>query len=185
MPLSKARSAPTTTTIAGSETRSATEPTTKNVGDSWLELNNENFPLYGWAWRWNGSMWLSPDLQLDYSINTGVQIDHFIHCNQKFNYYFKTLNSSTKVSYPQTPSYFWQIQLWRVTPFAGTYQVNFFDGTTIGQDQNEWRRRTTMIGFFVDAATTLTEVFTLIIKPNAGSSTINAAIQVVYNYARP
>lgn len=186
MPLFKASQSPATiVTTSSGETRSQTEPPIKSIGDTWLELNSSNFPVYGWAWRWDGSKWLSPDLELDYSINNlPGRFDYFIHCDPKFNYYFKTINSNSKVSYPQTTSYFWQFQLWRVSPYAGTYQTQFFDGTTIGQDQNEWRRRSTPLNVLVDVAATLTEFFNLIIQPNAGSSYISGAIQLIYNLSR-
>ncbi len=187
MPITKAVHATTTTTTttSGGETRSAIEPTTRNTGDTWLELDSSNFPKYGWLWRWSGVRWLSPDFDLNYSINNlPGRFDYFIHCNPSFNYYFKAMNSNSSVNYPQTSAYYWKFDLLSISPGGADPVVNLFNETTIGQSRNQWQRRNTPIGIFVDVGARATGYFNLIVQPNDGSSNIYAAIQLIYNLAR-
>jgi hypothetical protein len=168
-------------------TRSQTEPATatRAIGDLWMELNSSDFPKYGWLWHWDGSKWLSPDFELNYSINNlPGRFDYFIHCNPSFNYYFKAMNSNSSVNYPQTSAYYWKFDLLSISPGGADPVVNLFNETTIGQSRNQWQRRNTPIGIFVDVGARATGYFNLIVQPNDGSSNIYAAIQLIYNLAR-
>jgi hypothetical protein len=148
-----------------------------------MELNSSDFPKYGWLWRWDGLRWLSPDFELDYSINAlGGRFDYFIHCNPTFNYYFKQINSNFVVNYPQSSSYHWKFDL--LTISTNGIANTFFSDNTIDHPANAWARKNTPIGVFVDVAAVSTNIFYLIVQPNAGSSNLYAAIQLVYNLCR-
>ncbi len=183
MPLFKASQSPVAIGSSNGQTRSHTEPSIKSIGDTWLELNSSNFPLYGWLWRWDGGKWLSPDFEIDYSLNNlPARFDFFIHCNPLFNYYFKAINSNFVINYPQTTSYYWHFDLLTISTTGAAN--TFFTDNTIGNAANVWARKNTPINVLVDVAAISTNLFYLIVQPNAGSSNLFGAIQLVYNLAR-
>jgi hypothetical protein len=179
---SKANQADVASFLNGSETRSEIEPTTKNIGDTWLELNSSNFPLYGWAWRWDGATWLSPDFQMDWSVNALYQrLDFFLHCNPAFNYYFKSLNSNSVTGQAQTSGNHWEFDLLSIT--AQSITSTIFVGTTTGNAAN-WTRRSDPIGVKFNVSSASTNLFYLIVQPHNSPGTLYAAIQLVYNLSR-
>ncbi len=187
MPLSKPHAgAGSTTTAPGASgfAHSQTEPATRAIGDLWMELNTSDFPKYGWLWRWDGLRWLSSDFELDYSVNNlGGRFDYFIHCNPAFNYLFKAINSNFVLGYASDSTYYWQFDLLTIST-SGSANT-FFSDNTIGKPANVWSRKNTPINMLIDVAATSTNLFYLLVQPHNYGGNLYAAIQLVYNLARP
>lgn len=164
------------------ETCSTTEPGTKAIGDLWLEVDGSNFPLYGWWWRWNGTYWLSPDLNWEPTL-TDLSNYSFFYCRTGFNYYFRALNTSTFTTVAQTASSYWTV--WLARRNTANVETAIGSRNTIGNVANGWTRTQSNILTHVNTATTGTNVFGVFALPTNSPGGIYAAPQIVYNYARP
>ena len=184
MPLSKAATTTTTTTIGGGETRSQSEPTTRSKGDSWLELDGTNYPLYGWPWRWSGSSWLSPDFYFNYSfINLTNRFDSLIAVDGEFNYFFKRIKTNSLHNQLNNEAHYWEYWLILLTNSNGFAPI--FKETTIGQtDTAIWHRKSSPINLPINIATSGTNQFNLITQPNGAPGYLYAGVQLVYNLSR-
>lgn len=186
MPLTKPSHSGSSTTIvttSSGETRSASEPATKNVGDSWLELNSLDFPVYGWLWRWDGGKWLSPDFYWNYSLlGVSARFDSLIACNPSFNYFFKSISSNSLHGNQQDASTYWEY--WLILLKSSNGFAPIFTENTIGHPPNIWNAKTTPIGILINSASSEVNLFDLIVQPKGYSTPVYAAIQLTYNLSR-
>ena len=164
------------------ETRSATEPATKAIGDLWLELSSLNVPLYGFAWRWDGSNWLSPEFHLDFSVNNlSARFDYFLHCNPAYNYFFKQINANSVTGQVQTSDHHWEFQVIALTRESAVSSIYMAETTG---NAEKWTRQIIPIFQRWEVLANDTNLFYLIVQPHNSPGALFAAIQLVYHFAR-
>jgi hypothetical protein len=163
-------------------TRSQTEPATRAIGDLWMEVNSSDFPKYGWLWRWDGLRWLSPDLDLNYSLlNVTARFDSLIVC-KNFNYFFKSISSNSLHGYQQSDYNYWEY--WLIILKTNNGFTPIFTEDTKNQNPQVWTPKTTPINIFIDKANSETNLFNLIVQPHSYTTYLFAAIQLTYNLSR-
>lgn len=165
------------------ETHSATQPTSPNTGDLWLELDGSNYPLYGWNWRWNGTYWLSPDMTMESSFsNVSASSLAGFYCNPSFNYYFRSLNFTALTTTTQSTGNLWTISIDRRN--ATNVATVIGSATTNGNAANAEVRTPTSILTQVNTSSTGTIGFYLNAVPAGAAGSLYIGIQAIYNYAR-
>lgn len=169
----------------GKLTVSSTEPSSKSIGDLWLELNSGSaFPKYGWEWRWNGTYWLSPDERWKPGVG-GVNANTYFYMllDEGFNYYLKTFKATLLATATQNTSNYWAVDLRTVNTLNSQALLSAFDTKTYTANQHGRESLTVNTHIAVTAGSFKDLLITL--GPTNSAGLLYGGLEVVYNLSRP
>lgn len=159
-------------------TRSATEPSTKGVGDTWEEMDGSGNLRYGWAWWWDGAQWRSPDLYFPATLIGAY--DAIQPTIPVFKIYVKNVIAQIFVDAPQSASNYWTLQVESRAPNnEGTVLAST---NTIATPSGQWAPLAFTANALID--TTQHTIIVVSSRVTGSAGTAYIGVQAAYNIVR-
>jgi hypothetical protein len=169
---------------------SATEPTSKAIGDLWWELDANGYEKWEWYWIYDGAAWRSPLFEVQNSLNArtfsvmGEGFSFFFNANSALNYHIKTAYWTHFSTVAHDASNRITFTVSRRNS-ANTQTVIGSSLTSTGNTSGTWHRKSNAIDTPINVTSTSTTVFSLDLVSNGSTGTNFFNVTLAFNYVRP